>query len=251
MRISFFEEFPTPENLAPLRFVTWKPKLYLACPSIKEFSEVERSLEPHKKQLGELVYWPVLKKKEGYWVSPFSRQKALQRIFQELQKEVVPVLLDLELPTSQNVLLLGTELLHFTANKQLIREFIASYYGEVYLAEYSPGNDNHEKLLEWLGLHFQHKNVYVVKMLYHSMHNFTEAFLRNHLEQGRKVFGKKYIPAFGTIATGMQGHEPRLPLEQLKKDLAIAREQKMKEVIIFRLGGLTKEYAHLLARFAD
>jgi len=83
------------------------------------------------------------------------------------------------------------------------------------------------------------------------MHNFTEAFLRNHLEQGRKVFGKKYIPAFGTIATGMQGHEPRLPLEQLKKDLAIAREQKMKEVIIFRLGGLTKEYAHLLARFAD
>lgn len=251
MRISFFEEFPQPENLAPLRLVTWKTKLYLACPSIKEFSEVERSLDPHKKHIGEAVYWPVLKKKEGYWISPFSRQKALQRIFKELQKEVVPVLLDLELPTSQNVALFGTEFLHFAANKQLIQEFIASYYGEVYLAEYSPGNDNHEKLLEWLGLHFQNKNVYVVKMLYHSLHHFTEDSLRHQLEQGRKTFGKRYIPAFGTIARGVQGDEPLLSLAQLKKDLTIAREQRMKEVIIFRLGGLTKEYAHLLARFAD
>lgn len=251
MRISFFEEFPLPENLAKLRFVTWKTKLYLACPSVTAFTQLEQSLEPHKKQIGELVYWPVLKKKEGYWISPFSRQKALQRIFQELQKEVVPVLLDLELPTSQNVALFGTEFLHFAANKQLIQKFIASYYGEIYLAEYSLGEEKNEKLLEWLGLHFQNKNVYVVKMLYHSMHAFTEAFLRHHLEQGRKTFGKRYIPAFGTIATGIQGNEPCLSLEQLKKDLAIAREQKMKEVIIFRLGGLTKEYAHLLARFAD
>lgn len=251
MRISFFEEFPTEENLAKLQLVKWKPKLYLACPSVTAFRQLEQTIEPYSKQLSELVYWPVLKKKEGYWISPFSQQKALQRIFKELEKEVIPVLLDLELPTSQNITLFGTEFLHFAANKSLIQKFIASYYGEIYLAEYSPGKDHHEKLLEWLGLHFQNRHVHIVKMLYRSMHDFTDDFLRNHLEHGRKTFGKRYLPAFGTIATGVQGNEPLLSLAQLKKDLTIAREQRMKEVIIFRLGGLTKEYTNLLAKFAD
>ena len=249
MRISFFEEFPTPENLAPLRFVTWKPKLYLACPSIKEFSEVERSLEPHKKQLGELVYWPVLKKKEGYWVSPFSRQKALQRIFQELQKEVVPVLLDLELPTSQNVLLLGTELLHFTANKQLIREFIASYYGEVYLAEYYPPGKLTEQILEFFGLHYQNKRSNIIKLIYHSMHKFNEEFICDEMKQGRNEGGERFLAAYGTIARGIQRNEPILSLKQLNKDLELANLEGIKEVIIYRLGGLNKNYVNLLKQF--
>src|SRR3989344_9192431 len=99
MLISFFEEFPTRENLAKLDFVTWKTKLYLASPGLEAFNLAQTDLRVNK-QLLDIIYWPVLKKKEGYWISPFSQRKALQRTFHELTKQVVPVLLDLELPTT-------------------------------------------------------------------------------------------------------------------------------------------------------
>src|SRR3989338_4984631 len=98
MLISFFEEFPIPENLAKLDLVTWKTKLYLAASGLTTFKLLQQQIDP-KKNILETIYWPVLKKKEGYWISPFSQRKALQNIFDELKKEVVPVMLDLELPT--------------------------------------------------------------------------------------------------------------------------------------------------------
>ncbi len=250
MLISFFEEFPTAENLAKLDLVTWKTKVYLAAPGLAAFKSLQEKINS-RKNLFETIYWPVLKKKEGYWISPFSQRKALQKIFDELKKEVVPVMLDLELPTTQNASLFCTEFLHFNANKNIIAEFINSYYGEIYLAEYYPFDEKSRKRLEWVGLHYPNPKVKVVKMFYHSLHDFDDSFMREHFERGRLELDKKYIPALGTIATGIQGNEPILSLEQLKRDLTIAREQKIKEVIIFRLGGLTKEYARLLARFAD
>ncbi len=250
MLISFFEEFPTTENLAKLDLVTWKTKVYLAAPRLTAFKSFQRELSSHKNLL-ETIYWPVLKKKEGYWISPFSQRKALQNVFDELKKEVIPVMLDLELPTTQNASLFCTEFFHFNANKTTISEFINSYYGEIYLAEYYPFDEKSRKKLEWVGLHYQNPKVKVVKMFYHSLHDFNNSFLRDNFEKGQLELGKKYIPALGTIASGIQGNEPILSLEKLKQDLTIAREQRIKEVIIFRLGGLTKEYVRLLARFAD
>ncbi|MBI4152053.1 hypothetical protein HY496_03710 [Candidatus Woesearchaeota archaeon] len=250
MRISFFEEFPTPENIGKLDLVKWKTKLYVASPGFAAFQRLQEQLRSRGNIL-ETIYWPVLKKKEGYWISPFSQRKALHRIFHELEKQVVPVMLDLELPTTRHPSLFCTEFLHFSANKKMISEFINLYYGEIYLAEYHPLDTTRKKKLEWVGLHYPHPKVKVVKMFYHSLHPFTDHFLREQWESGRLELGQKYIPALGTIAPGIHGTEPLLSLEQLKQDLIIAREQKIKEIIIFRLGGLTKEYARLLARFAD
>lgn len=250
MLISFFEEFPTKENLAKLELVKWKTKVYAAAPGLDVFRRIQQELQSNQHVL-ETIYWPVLKKKEGYWISPFSQRKALQRVFSELKKQVVPVMLDLELPTTQHPSLFCTEFLHFSANKKMISEFINSYYGETYLAEYFPLDEKGRKKLEWAGLHYQNPKVNVVKMFYHSLHDFSDDFLKENWERGRLELGKKYIPALGTIARGIQGNEPVLSVEQLKRDLILAREQKIKEVIIFRLGGLTKEYARLLARFAD
>lgn len=251
MLISFFEEFPTKENLAKLNLIKWKTKLYVAAAGLNAFLQIQQSVKEHQPNVLETIYWPVLKKKEGYWISPFSQRRALQRVFSELERRVVPVMLDLELPTNQHPTLFCTEFLHFSANKKIISEFINSYYGETYLAEYFPLDNKGRKKLEWLGLHYTNPNVNIVKMFYHSLHNFSGEFLKEHWEKGRLELGKKYIPALGTIARGIHGNEPLLSLEQLKKDLVLAREQKMKEVIIFRLGGLNKEYVRLLARFAD
>ena len=129
MLISFFEEFPTEKDLAKLDLIKWKTKLYLAAPGLALFKQLQQKLLKRENVL-ETIYWPVLKKKEGYWISPFSQRKALQRVFSELKKQVVPVMLDLELPTTQHPSLFCTEFLHFSANKKMISEFINSYYGE-------------------------------------------------------------------------------------------------------------------------
>ena len=88
-----------------------------------------------------------------------------------------------------------------------------------------------------------------MKMLYHSVHHYTEKQLKSALRQGVKEFGDRYIVGFGTIAVGVGGNEPILPAEQLEKDLRIAKEIGVKEVVLFRLGGLNKKYVKVMERF--
>ncbi len=242
MQISFFEEFPTKKELGKLKLVKFSTKLYLAAKSLDEFLELKKRIK-----VKELVYWPILEKKEGYWISAFSARKGLKRIFGELGKEKISVMLDLELPTTKNPLLYFTQLFNFLRNKNLIKNFIQNYRGEVYLAEYYPEGKRKEKSLKFLGLHF--KKAKVIKMVYHSMHGFNEDFIREELRLGRKEYGSNYLVAYGTIAKGISGKEPILSTEQLKKDLEIAREAKIEEVVVYRLGGLNKEYLNIINEF--
>ena len=245
MLISFFEEFPTEDTLAKLKLVSWPTKLYLAANAIEEFRAVTSSLKRNKNLL-EAVYWPILKKGEGYWISPFSKQTALQRLFDELEHKKIPVMLDLELPTTRNPWLYLTELFHFHKDKKLIYSFVCSYHGETYLCEYYAKR----KMLELLGLHYQNKKSKVIKMLYNSVHRFDEEGLRKELKGGIAAFGDKFVVGYGTIAVGAGGNEPLLSTEQLEKDLCIAQEVGVKEVVLFRLGGLNKKYVQVLEKFA-
>ena len=87
MLISFFEEFPTEDTLAKLKFVSWPTKLYVAANNVQQFRAVT-SVVRHDQNLLEAVYWPILKRKEGYWVSPFSKQSALRHLFEELENKI-------------------------------------------------------------------------------------------------------------------------------------------------------------------
>lgn len=253
MRISFFEEFPTKGNLNRLNLVRFPTKLYLAAKSLRDFLELKNKIvkEEKKKKILEFVYWPVLTFKEGYWISPFSSRKALKRILGELEGREIPVMLDLELPTTKNPKLYFTQFFNFIFNRKLIKEFIKNYRGEVYLAEYYPEGKRKEKLLRLLGLHYKNKKARIIKMVYHSMHHFKEEFIRKELKTGVKEYGKNYLIALGTIAGGIEGKEPILPRRQLKKDLEIAQEAGIKEAVIYRLGGLNTNYGKVLTKFAD
>jgi len=247
MRISFFEEFSTKSNLEKLKLVSWPTKVYLAAKSLEEFNKIKKNIKD--KNIEELVYWPVLDKREGYWISPFSRKKALLRIFKELKDKKISVMLDLEFPTRQNFWLYLIEWFNFFKNKRLIEQFIQNYNGQIYLAEYYPEGKRKEELLQWLGLHYNIKNVKVIKMYYHSLHNFSEAIVSKELQQGVREYGDDYQAAFGTIAMGIHGNEPILPLKQLKIDLQLAKQAGVKEAVIFRLGGLNKKYAQIINQF--
>lgn len=244
MQISFFEEFPTKKNLEKLKLINWPAKLYFAARSLNEFEKIKSKIT--NKKIKEYIYWPILKKKEGYWVSPFSKRKALLRIFDELKNRRTAVMLDLELPTTKNPFLYLTQLFNFKRNKTLISNFINDYKGIIYLAEYYPEGQRKDKILELLGLHYHNKKLKIIKMLYHSLHNFKEEFIKEELKRGKADHKNNFLVALGTIAQGINKNERLLPAEQLKKDLRLAKKAGINEVIIFRLGGLDHKYIKIM-----
>lgn len=111
MIISFFEEFPTRKNLEKLNRVGWDTKIYVAARDLREFDKIKKSIR--NKRVKDVIYWPVLEKSEGYWISPFAQRSALKRIFNELKGTKTAVMLDLELPTTKNPKLYLTQFLNF------------------------------------------------------------------------------------------------------------------------------------------
>ena len=255
MKISFFEEFPTKENLTKLTLLSWPTKLYIASSSLYEFETIAKSLKTNK-NLKKVIYWPILTKKEGYWISPFSQHQALTRIFNELKNKKVPVMLDLELPTTRNSLLYATQFFNFIKNKKLISQFIQDYSGEISLCEYLPNSKKSTAILSWLGLHYETNTSKVkvrniIKMMYHSMIPYTPDFIHREMERGVKMWGNQFTVGFGTIATGVLGTEPILDPKTLENDLILASAAGVHEVVMFRLGGLNKEYASILRKFSQ
>ncbi len=248
MIISFFEEFPEPQHIRKVSLLSSPAKLYLAADSVQKFKRITSRIK--NKRIKQFIYWPLLQRKEGYWISPFSERKALLRIFKELERETIPVMLDLELPTTRNPILYLTQSVYFWSNKRLIQRFIRNYQGEIYLAEYYPEGKRSERVLQSLGLHYPNKKVKIIKMFYRSMHHFSDDFLRKELQRGRKEYDSHFIPSFGVIAPGVMGNEPVLSPEQLERDLQIAKKTGIKEVILFRLGGLDKKYAKTIRKFS-
>src|SRR3989338_5458536 len=101
-RISFFEEFPEENITNEIKLINFNTSIYVAAQNVSEFLQYEKEFKTKNKHITKVVYWPILEKKEGYWISPFSDRKALERIFNELIGKKIPVMLDLELPTSRN-----------------------------------------------------------------------------------------------------------------------------------------------------
>lgn len=259
MLISFFEEFPTRGNLAKAKLITWPAKLYIAAPSVKEFKKAVSSIKKsvNSRNIQEFIYWPILKKEEGYWISPFSSRNALDRIFRELEEEgrrkgvkKIPVMLDLELPTTQNPLLYFTQLPCFPGNKRRIRHFMENYPGEAYQCEYFPAGNRSRTMLEMLGLHYVlARKTKIIKMLYTSMHFIPDDLFREELRQGKKKWGRNFVVGLGVLVPGVMGNEKTLTNEQLARDLRLCKEAGVKEVIVYRLGGLKKEYGKVMREF--
>lgn len=240
MRISFFEEFPTTENLDKLKLIDFPIKLYIAAHSLQEFRELETKVGAiHESSL--LVYWIVLKKWEGYWISPFSVRSALLRTLNEVRKEPIEVMLDLENPSHARWLYL-LELPNFRRNKRFISEFIEKATPKITLVEL-PGDE--EKLKFW-GLAYETETSHIARMFYTSVIKWSRerrvSKLREVCEQGVERYGNRFQIGLGCIAKGVSGVEPILSPEELKEDLQTAKESKVSEAIIFRLGGLTQDY---------
>src|SRR5947209_5026954 len=194
MHISFFEEYPSEDNLSKLGIVPFPTSIYLACRNVGDFLNLQTRIKEEHKNVQSIVYWPILDLSEGYWISAFSKTKAIRRIFNELSstEESFPVLLDAEVPTL-NKKLFFTEIFHVPRNRSLIRKAV------------SQAQDNHPLIVaafprhgvirflsQLAGISFPFNNYHRLEMLYTSLLKIRskEGYVRRVIQESSKKFTK-------------------------------------------------------------
>ncbi len=246
MKVSFFEEFPTKENLKKIKLINFKTKLYLASYSLKEFKNIKESI--NSKYIDKIIYWPLIEKEDGYWFSPFINSKTLKNKVQEFMNYNGSIMWDAEFPINKG--LIFRNILQFRKNKKTIKNFFRAYKGELYTAEYFD-KKLIKSLLNFCCLNFSPKiyNNYVIKMIYTSNHNYNKRLLGKLIRLYKKKYKDKFIIGLGTIATGIKDKEIILKPKGLENDLEMCKNNDINEVVIFRLGGLNKDYIKVIKKF--
>lgn len=235
MKIMFFEEFPTEENMNKLKLIKFPSMLFVAAYSYDQFKMLEKK---YSQKNIKFAYWPILPKKQGYWLSPFVPSKTLKRTLIDSSK-ANHVLIDLEFPRNKWLLL---NIFDFSYNKRLLRKFLDTHRG-VYTAEYPTS-----KWLKSLGLVSSVKGKYKVsKMVYTKSIPIDVRSLINNLHN---EYSDRLVICLGCIAPGINGKESILSPQGLRHDLEMCKTIGINEVGIFRLGGLNKEYLRVIEKFS-
>lgn len=255
MKISFLEEYPTDENLSKLKLIPFKINLYVASESARNFSDIKKKINREYKNVEEVVYWPILKVNEGYWMSAFSKYSALKRVIKEINsnKEYFSVLWDAELPLLYKKLYVSG-FFNFFRNRSLIKKILKN------------PNKNHpiivavfpksgiSKFLHYLAMaSFYSGKFSYMDMIYTSLlTNINKReFLKQVIEGSRSKF-KNYIVSLGLIAGGVEGNTVRLiSKENLSKELQLVEKLRIKEVVIYRLAGINEDYLSVVKRFVS
>ncbi len=241
MQIDFYEEFPKKENLEKLKLVKWKTRVFVAAKSLQEFQSLEREIKKIKRGT-EVAYWPIVP--NSYWVSPFSNTRDLIELFKELDSIKNQLLIDLELPLKKPSYFIKN-ILRFRKNKKLIKQFLEKNKSRVTTAEYPSTVVG--KLMKAIGLNYSIDYERSI-MWYTSM--FPKWLIKSSKKGLQKIKDKSnYSVGLGTIDIGIMGNEPILVPKKLEEDLNFCKETAFKKIIIFRLGGLNKDYIEVLNKF--
>lgn len=246
MKINFFEEFPTEENLDKVKLIKFPVGLVIAAKSLDEFNKIKKRIR--NKYVKEIIYWPILSDDEGYWFSAFTKTNGLKRIIKELEGKNITVLWDAELPLLRKSLFF-TQIFNFFKNKKLINNFLKSHK-KVILCEYVSINWFVDLFLKFFAVKFDLDYKKII-MAYSSMAGrFKKHLVENQIKTGKKKFSN-FCVGLGVIAKGKPENELIMSCEDLKRDLEACEKNKIKEVYIFRLGGLDKEYVKVVRKYAS
>jgi hypothetical protein len=250
MQINFFEEYPNEDTLSKLKLINFETKLYIAAKNVSQFLKYKREILSRFRKVKEVIYWPVLEEKEGYWISAFSKKEALLKIFNEIEgsSEVFGVLLDLEVPMKCKSLFF-TQIGNIIFNRKLIIKFVKNSKHHIVVAQL-PFYDFRKYLMNFAGINFSFSNYHRIDMVYTSFVKQVD-YLKNILGMSNGMY-KDYSIGLGVIAIGEDNKTlPLLKSEDLRKDLEILRDRKIKEAILYRLGGLNKDYIKVIQDFID
>ena len=154
------------------------------------------------------------------------------------------LLIDLELPLDKIMII--KNLFNYFKNRKIIKDFLRSNTEKITTAQFPSSIIS--LFMKILGLDY---NVNVEKsfMWYSSM---SPKFMNDNIKKNLiKLKNKsKYSISLGTIAIGILGNEPILSPNKLKENLEFVKKAGFSKVIIFRLGGLNKEYTQVINQFS-
>lgn len=259
MKIDFFEEFPTEENLRKIKLIDFSSTIYVAAKSIEEYNFIRKKILKINSKI-EVGYWPILEK--SYWISPFSYTFELRKLYDYLIKnkkhKSYKILIDLELPFLSPKLFIWN-MFSFFKNKKLIKKMFKDSKNlniQILTAEYPSPNKIIQNALEVIGISYPIKKYPHKKsmMFYSSMikNKFILKKIKQHIIKCSKRYSEQNMTlqlGLGTIAKGILGNEPILKPEKLDEDLSFCKKNNINSVIIFRLGGLNKTYLKKIKKY--
>lgn len=260
MRIDFFEEYPTAENVIHARDISWPSTIYLAAQSLEKYVDASTTLASINPRV-ESAYWPVLAR--SYWISPFADTADLFQLRRELRTYNGPrlkVVLDLELPIL-NKLLFFKNAPYFFGNKHIIASILSMHERfDFAVAEYPAPSAFVEKIKRWAGISYDPAlyNRMSMPMYYTSIIHAYERYIpgnalaaiqRNLLSLSKEEKSSTHV-GLGALTTGALGNEAILSPDQLREDLTFVRDNGFAGCIIYRLGGLNDAYLHVINEFS-
>ncbi|OGM01886.1 hypothetical protein A2115_00350 [Candidatus Woesebacteria bacterium GWA1_41_8] len=255
MQIDFFEEFPNDDSLSKLRIIKFRTNLYVAAKSVKEFLVLKTRIKNSYRNVAEVIYWLILEADEGYWLSAFSKTSAIKRILNELKNtnEKFSVLWDAELPILAKELFV-TQLPNFFVNRNIIQETLFHQNPNHPLIITAFPKSGINKLLSSLACtYFSSGSFPYIDMLYTSLLRIKNksGYLRSLIKRNKNKF-QGYSVALGLIGRGVEDFStPLISPMNLKMDLSIAQKEGVKNVVLYRLGGLNKNYLGVLEKFVS
>jgi len=234
MKISFFVEFPEKE-LEKLNLINFPAKLYIAAESTEELNKIKKQIK--SKYIKKIIWWPILKKEEGYWFSPFASPKAMERILNQIKKQ--QTMIDLELPYYRKHII--TRVYRLLTNRKILKKIIKQK--NIISCEHFMENI----LTKLIGINQKTNNK--IKMIYTSHLKLPRTLIENKIKNLSGKYPNLKI-GLGLITHGVE--EVRLSIltpQQLKEDIKLCKKYKIKEIIIYRLGGLNKNYIKTIQEF--
>ncbi len=256
MRIDFFEEFPDERNFRKIMAINFPSTIYVAARNLKEFYRYKEVLEGRNEKI-DVGWWPILK--YSYYVSPFSYSSELEVLIKEFEnrdkKDKLKVMLDLELPFLNKRLFVKNGL-SFFRNRRLIRKIFENssrYDIEILTAEYHSSNILRQRLFELFGVSYdidKYLHRKIIRVYSSNIHKNKLEKIKRSVRKRANTYKDMYI-GLGTIASGILRNEPILTPEGLDKDLEFCKEIGVKNIVIFRLGGLDKNYMKIILKYVE
>ncbi len=256
MRINFYEEFPTYENLSKAELINFPSTIFIAAKSLKEFRELEKDLYDINPML-EAAYWPILNK--SYWVSPSSLTYELENLLKDLEKnkenETLKVLIDLESP-SREFYFRNFKNISLIQGKNLIKKIFEKaeeFNIKIYAHEGAYANIIEQMIRQIKGLSYPLRKYSHTKIFGYFSELYKPYYRREptirYMERQHNKYGEIIQAALGLIAVGQAGNELLVSPEELDVDLCTMYEIGLRNVTIFRLGGLNEDYLNVINKY--
>lgn len=266
MKFAIPEEYPTDENLSKLELFDFPIDVIIPALTIKEFEERKREIKQSNANIDRVGYWTLFPD-DTYWLSAWQEPQKLERKLSEFRErgqesEEFYLVWDAEPPRSKPpfIPIWSPKPFYFWYNVEKIQKFIKEA-PKKYNIKIATGELPStlplwsEKKLEECGLAFNYGQI-KGKMLYTSFGLIPPGkwilrqFLRKEIRKFKDYQGEFAIGT-GCTAKGAWGKEPIMSLNDLKKDLDIFKEEKVKTAFIYRLGGLNEDYINLIRQYSD